>query len=57
MICMQAFPEFLLQGKHFAYSLHAPFFADEESSALVTLYGGTAHPQPLDDWMQKVCPT
>lgn len=52
---VQAFPEYILQGKHFAHSVGKPIFADEEVSALDMLYGHTSHPQSMDHFMKKVC--
>lgn len=54
-VLVQAFPEFILQGKHFCHSVGRPVFADEEVSALDMMYGHTSHPQPMEHFMKKVC--
>jgi hypothetical protein len=50
---MQAFPEFISQGKHFAFSCGKDFFADEESAELHHLYTRTAEPQSLQDLVNQ----
>ena len=51
---MQAFPEFIVQGKHFCYSLDKPIFADEEVSSPEMMYGHASHQQSMDTFMKKV---
>lgn len=52
---MQASPEFIMQGKHFAHSVGKNIFSDEEVTSLDTLYGRTSKPQSLGDFLSKVC--
>lgn len=51
---VQAFPVYILQGKHFGSSLGKPIFADEEVSDLAAMYGHSALSQSMDDFMRKV---
>lgn len=51
---MQEFPEFLFQGKHFAYGLGRPFFPEAEESTLGGMYGRTSKPQSLRSFLKEV---
>ena len=51
---VQAFPEFIMQGKHFAHSVDKKIFSDEEVTSLDSMYGRTSKVQSMDDFMSKV---
>lgn len=53
---MQEFPEFLSQGKHFAYGEGRPFFPEVEDSTLLGMYGSTSKPQSLKAFLKQVRP-
>lgn len=50
---MQAYTEYLLQARHFVYSVGKPAFVDEEVYKLDDLYG-TRHPQSSTDLVRQV---
>lgn len=52
---MQAFAEFLWQGKQFAYSVDKQMFADEENCCLEKMYRRMSLPQSMDEFLRKVC--
>lgn len=52
---LQAFPEYLLQLRHFALSVDKDIFADHEETSLDELYCHTDQARALKNIINKVC--